>query len=213
MQNKTKNIEKPNKYSTTTIVSISIFIGLLFLIIIIYCGGFIFVKYFNQQKSKTLSNTKKWQQTISGLEEEPIVTVPTENQEERKQNIGKLGQTISNEIVDLQVVSFEKNNLKSIQPAKDNEFYKIDFSIKNNTDQDQKILSIDLLAKDPEDGEFTLVKPSQNDNQSVFEDEINLASGQKKNGSLIFEINKNVSNIDFIFDDEADTKILIKLEK
>ncbi|MFA6295964.1 MAG: DUF4352 domain-containing protein [Patescibacteria group bacterium] len=214
MQNKTKNLEKQNKqHNTTLIISLSIFVGLLIFILIISSASFLFIKYFNNQKSKSFSNAKKWQLALDGLEEEPIVTVPTEDQDERKQNTGTIGQTISNEILDLQINSNKKINLKSSQPAKDNDFYKIDFSLKNNTADDQKISILYFSSEDPDDGEFSLVIPSQNDNQSVFEEEISLSPGQKKSGSLIFEVNKNVPNIDFIYDDNTNTKILIKLEK
>lgn len=208
-----KNLEPTRKHNTTLIISVSIFVGLLIFIMIIASAGFLFLKYFDQQKSKTLSNAKKWEATLSGIEEEPIVTIPTEKEEERKQNIGKIGQTISNQILDLQINSLEKINLKSSQPNKDNEFYKIDFSIKNNTDQDQKVSILNIIAKDPNDGEFSLVIPSQSDNQPVFEEEISLIPGEKKTSSLIFEIDKDIQDIDFVIDDDANTKILIKLEK
>ncbi|MDD3888142.1 MAG: DUF4352 domain-containing protein [Patescibacteria group bacterium] len=213
MQNKPENIKKTYKHNTTLVISVSIFVGLLIFILIITSAGFLFLKYLDQQKTKSLSNAQKWQQTLSGLDDEPIVTVPSEEQDERKQNIGKIGQTISNEILDIQVSSIEKVSLKSSQPSKDSEFYKIDFSIKNNTDKDQKISTLNIIAKDSNDGEFSLVIPSQSDNQSVFEEEIALTPGQKKNNSIIYEINKNVKDIDFVFDDDANTKILIKLAK
>jgi len=213
MQNKPENIKKTHKHNTALVISVSIFVGLLIFILIIASAGFLFLKYFDQQKTRSLSNAQKWQQTLSGLDDEPIVTVPSEEQDERKQNIGKIGQTISNEILDLQVSSIEKISLKSSQPSKDSEFYKIDFSIKNNTDKDQKISTLNIIAKDSNDGEFSLVIPSQSDNQSAFEEEIALTPGQKKNNSIIYEINKNVKDIDFVFDDDANTKILIKLAK
>jgi len=213
MQNKPENIKKTHKHNTALVISVSIFVGLLIFILIIASAGFLFLKYFDQQKTRSLSNAQKWQQTLSGLDDEPIVTVPSEEQDERKQNIGKIGQTISNEILDLQVSSIEKISLKSSQPSKDSEFYKIDFSIKNNTDKDQKISTLNIIAKDSNDGEFSLVIPSQSDNQSAFEEEIALTPGQNKNNSIIYEINKNVKDIDFVFDDDANTKILIKLAK
>ncbi len=213
MQNKTNNSEPTRKHNTTLIISLSIFVGLLIFILIISSAGFLFIKYINQQKSNTPSNVKKWQETLNGLVEEPIVTVPSEEQDKRKQNVGKIGQTISNEILDLQISSLEKINLKSSQPAKDNEFYKVDFSIKNNTDQDQVISLLDFSLLDPSDGEFSLVIPSKNEASDLLEQETNLKAGEKVTKNLIFEIKQNVKKADFVFDDDIDTKIIIKLEK
>lgn len=213
MQGKTNN-KKTHKKNTTLIISLSIFVGLFIFILIVLSSVLLLSKYFNQKRSATLSNALKWQETLSGLnEEEPIVTVPNEEQNQVKQNTGKINQTISNEIIDLTINSFEKISLQSSQPAKDFELYKINFSIKNNTYQNQVISLFDFSLMDQNDEEFSLIIPSKDEISDLLDQETNLKPEEKITKNLIFETKQNIKKADFVFDNNADTKILIHLNK
>lgn len=208
-QNKAKNFKKTHKKNTTLIISFSIFVGLLIFILIITSSIFLLAKYFNQKRADTLSNALKWQEALNNFtEEEPIVTVPNEALKAQKQDIGKINEVVSNEIIDLKINKIEKINLESIELQADFDFYKINLTIKNNTSQEQTISLFDFSCLDPNDNDFSLIIPPDSVGE-IFTEEINLNPGQEQTGSLIFEINNHLKNINFLFNDNENTAIMI----